>query len=164
MENPSLALALLQAQFRLGMVQEDPTGGKLGEKAKVPVPIPQQQVPPPQPNVMNPMMTGPPPPGYQYNAPPQNMMQPRPPISQTTHIMQQPGQAPPVLMPGQITRPLPQQTPPGRGMPSNIPPQLIQQALSLTDQQIMSLQPAQRQALLQIRQQYGGARPPPGYY
>ena len=118
----------------------------------------------------NPMMNGAPPRGYQYNQPPPtNMMQARPPIQQTTHIMQQPGQAPPVLTPGLIARPpsQPPQLPPPRrpGMPSNIPPQLIQQALSLSDQQIMSLAPEQRQALLQIRQQYGGGQqgPPPGY-
>ena len=187
LENPSLALALLQAQFRLGMVQEDPTGGELARKAAVQlqVPPPQQQqvpqmqqqvpmgVPPPQQNVVmatNPMMNGAPPRGYQYNQPPPtNMMQARPPIQQTTHIMQQPGQAPPVLTPGLIARPpsQPPQLPPPRrpGMPSNIPPQLIQQALSLSDQQIMSLAPEQRQALLQIRQQYGGGQqgPPPGY-
>tara|TARA_A100001015_G_scaffold303757_1_gene393945 strand:+ start:862 stop:1941 length:1080 start_codon:yes stop_codon:yes gene_type:complete len=187
LENPSLALALLQAQFRLGMVQEDPTGGELARKAAVQLQVPPQQqqqvpqmqqqvpmgVPPPQQNVVmatNPMMNGAPPRGYQYNQPPPtNMMQARPPIQQTTHIMQQPGQAPPVLTPGLIARPpsQPPQLPPPRrpGMPSNIPPQLIQQALSLSDQQIMSLAPEQRQALLQIRQQYGGGQqgPPPGY-
>ena len=51
LENPSLALAILQAQMRLGMIQEDPTGGELTRKAQIPL---QEQshvngaVPPPQ--------------------------------------------------------------------------------------------------------------------
>lgn len=187
LENPSLALAILQAQFRLGMIQEDPTGGELTRKAQIPlqqqmqqpppqgalapqVPPPAQGVPPNMPPPMMPtsqMMSGPPPPGYQYNnpRPPRNIMQPRPPI-----IMQPRGAPPPVLLPGQIQRPpqqQPQQPPPRPNMPSNIPPQLIQQALSLSEQQINSLAPAQRQALLQIRHQYGGQqqqRPRPGYF
>ena len=185
LENPSLALAILQAQMRLGMIQEDPTGGELTRKAQIPLQeqshvngaVPPPQGPPPPrgapPNMQPPMMptsqmmSGPPPPGYQYNnpRPPPNIMQPRPPM-----IMQPRGAPPPVLLPGQIHRPpqqQPQQPPPRPNMPSNIPPQLIQQALSLSEQQINSLAPAQRQALLQIRQQYGRQQqqgPPRGYF
>ena len=182
LENPALAQAMLQAQWRLGMVRADPTGRfpTIDENSNAGNPDISRQRPPnvppsfpPTPGSAN--VYAQPQGAYAQTArPPQPMTYPQQPNYPQTQGPPRPiyptGQPVPhyPVQPGMMIGPQPPRPsnvpPPVQA--SQYPPALIQQALSLTEAQINTLAPAQRQALLTIRQQHGagaGGAPPQGY-
>lgn len=90
-----------------------------------------------------PMMQQPPPPTMQQQQPP-------PPL----HAGVPPPGVPPQQPPPQYQQPPPQQPPPANV--ANIDPMLVQQVMSLTNEQIAQLPPDKQQSILQLRQQITG--------
>jgi|EP00945_MAST-04E_sp_MAST-4E-sp1_P006507 cleavage stimulation factor subunit 2 len=182
MENPALAQAMLQAQWRLGMVRADPTGRfpTIDENSNAGNPDVSRQRPPHVPPSLPPApgsanaygqqqqqgaYARPPRPPQPMGYPQQpNYSQPRPLYPPGQPAPRYPGQ--PGMMMGRGPQPPRPSNVPPRPPATQYPPALIQQALSLTEAQINTLAPAQRQALLTIRQQHGagaGGAPPRGY-
>ncbi|TKA27016.1 hypothetical protein B0A50_05207 [Salinomyces thailandicus] len=150
---PQLSYAIFQALLLLGLVDTNILGSLVQQTSSAPPPQQQPQPPPPQQQFQPPSQGMPPvpmgmPPGYP--PPPQFQPQSFPPQPQQSYtpIQHQPAYQPP---------PQAQQAPqPATQMPAD-PAQaaVIQQILAMSHEQVMGLEPSQRDQVNTLRRQFG---------